>query len=68
MHGIPPSCSETLDLTAQAGLAALAAAVGPTAFTGYSATRGAGRVRGLMRGGAPVEVVEAGGWGGGREG
>ncbi|PNW79843.1 hypothetical protein CHLRE_08g368900v5 [Chlamydomonas reinhardtii] len=51
---------ETLDLTAQAGLAALAAAVGPTAFTGYSATRGAGRVRGLMRGGAPVEVVEAG--------
>ncbi|KAG2428876.1 hypothetical protein HYH02_014199 [Chlamydomonas schloesseri] len=51
---------ETVDLTAQAGLAALAAAVGPTSFTGYSATRGAGRVRGLMRGGVPVDSVAAG--------
>ncbi|EFJ50164.1 hypothetical protein VOLCADRAFT_89008 [Volvox carteri f. nagariensis] len=72
---------ETVDLTAQAGLAQLAAQthsrswlppgvripirtqrmrVGPTSFTGYSATRGCGRVVGLMREGKPVERVHAG--------
>ncbi|KAG2482127.1 hypothetical protein HYH03_018913 [Edaphochlamys debaryana] len=51
---------ETLDLTAQAGLAQLAAQVGPTSFTGYSSTRGSGRVVGLMREGAVVEAVAAG--------
>lgn len=38
--------------------------VGPTTFTGYSATSGTGRVVGLMRDGRAVEAVQAGGcWG-----
>ncbi|GFR49666.1 hypothetical protein Agub_g11812, partial [Astrephomene gubernaculifera] len=41
---------ETVDLTAQAGLAQLAAQVPPTSFTGYHSTHGSGlRVVGLMR-------------------
>ncbi|GIL79387.1 hypothetical protein Vretimale_16555 [Volvox reticuliferus] len=51
---------EMVDLTARAGLAQLAAQVGPTAFTGYTSTRGNGRVVGVMRDGQPVECVVAG--------
>lgn len=51
---------ESIDLTAQASLAQLAAQVGPTTFTGYSATSGTGRVVGLMRDGRAVEAVQAG--------
>ncbi|GLC40229.1 hypothetical protein PLESTF_000911100 [Pleodorina starrii] len=51
---------ETVDLTAQAGLAQLAAQVGPTSFTGYSTTRGGGRVVGLMREGQRVDSVAEG--------
>lgn len=44
----------------QAALGQLAAAVGPTQFTGYTALAGSGKVVALLEGGRQVERVAAG--------